>query len=264
MTTSPKPDFPSQPQAWRKRGPVGAAADRHVRKLQRGYRADSPVAVSTLARLRRGVGRPALDLADLWGLTGSEELLNPPNEAPDDKQRPIDHDRAELALHVAVTLWALHQQSHREIDMHVTDYGLGRAVRELMRRKTAAPGTPASTGEVSSSSVDDELNEPLRKRFVRVSTATSVDILAVRLREIVLLLRAGGLPLDYGLLADQLYAWQRPSDRGHVHRAWGRDFHLAASRTKQQGPTSDDRDGPLSQPEPSDPYEAYGPLVPGN
>ncbi|MFJ8676393.1 type I-E CRISPR-associated protein Cse2/CasB [Streptomyces sp. NPDC093589] len=264
MTTNHMFTSSSQSHAWRKRGPVGAAADRHIRKLQHGYRMDSPVAVGALARLRRGVGRPALELADLWGLTGSEELLNPPDEVPDEQRQSIDHDRAELALHVAVTLWALHQQSHREADMHVADHGLGRAVRELMRRKAAAPGDSASTGEAISSSGNDEIDEPLRKRFVRVSTAHSVDSLAARLREVVLLLRAGGVPLDYGLLADQLYAWQRPSDRAQVHRAWGRDFHLAASGAKRREPAPDDQGGVPGQRETSDPYQPYGPLTPGD
>lgn len=264
MTIHHDLNSPSQSPAWQRRGPVGAAADRHIRKLQRGYRADSPVAVGTLARLRRGVGRPALDLADLWGLTGSEELLDPPpNDAPAEEQQFVDLDRAELALHVAVTLWALHQQSHREMDMHVARHGLGRAVRELMRQKAVSQSDSTSTGKAGTAS-GDEINEPLRKRFVRVSTANSVDALAARLREVVLLLRAGGIPLDYGLLADQLYAWQQPSSRAHVHRAWGRDFHLAAPRTKQQKSTADDAGDVPGQRESSDPYQPYGPLVAGD
>src|SRR5262249_42686490 len=114
--------------------------------------------------------------------------------------------RAENAMHVAVTLWALHQQSHREADMHQTGGpGLGAAVRRSMP--------------------DNDIDKPIRKRFVRAATSSSLDVLAQRLREIVVLLRAEAIPLDYGLLAEQLFQWQQPGGPAQVHRAWGRSFH---------------------------------------
>lgn len=225
-TTSPSP------YGTRAQGPVGVTVDRCIRRLQKGYRDDRPSAVSTLARLRRGAGRPAHDVQDLWGLTGTEELAGVLAELPDDERRRFDHDLAEEALHLAVTLWALHQQSHREADMHVAGRGLGRAVRLLM---SPAAGQ-AGAGPVSDDGgkrVEPELNEPLRRRFVRVGTASSIDSLAQRLREIVLLLRRDGIALDYGLLADQLYRWQLPAFTAEIRREWGRDFHLAGATRAQ-------------------------------
>jgi CRISPR system Cascade subunit CasB len=210
---------------------VGTSAERRIRQLQRGYRDDRPTAVSALARLRRGAGQPANSLPDLWGQTGTEELSlllaesaeNAPGATgPETLGRcPVDHARAEEALHLAVTLWALHQQSHRDMDTHLAGYGLGRSVRKLMTRGTTAADDNAKSAP--------ELDEPLRRRFVRVGTATTLDVLGQRLREIVLLLRKSDIPLDYGLLADQLYRWQRLSDRADVRREWGRDFHLAGT-----------------------------------
>jgi CRISPR system Cascade subunit CasB len=142
-------------------------------------------------------------------------------------QRPIDYEHAEEALHLAVTLWALHQQSHRTMDMHSTGYGLGRAVRVLMS-KTA----PAAEGAGAAKSAP-ALDEPLRRRFVRVGTAASLEVLGQRLREIVLLLRKSEVPLDYALLADQLYRWQLDSAQAGVRREWGRDFHLAGTTRAQ-------------------------------
>ncbi|MFJ4406824.1 type I-E CRISPR-associated protein Cse2/CasB [Streptomyces sp. NPDC088910] len=190
---------------------IGTATDRCIRRLQGGYRNDRPAAVATVARLRRGVGRPAYDVQDLWGLTGTEELaLVIAESATGTVQRP-DEERADEALNMAVTLWALHQQSHRDTDTHVPGYGLGRSVRLLMvpaAVRTVGGPAPASPVPVPS---EPEIDEVIRRRFVRVGTATTLDVLAQRLREIVLLLRKNSIPLDYALLADQLYRWS--SDR---------------------------------------------------
>lgn len=188
----------------------------HIVRLQAGYRNDRPDAVAALARIRRGAGRPANTLPDLWGLTGTERLFG---YGLDEKEIT----RAENAVHIAVTLWALHQQSRRDANMHVSDGPqFGSAVRKLM------PGA--------------EIDEAIRKRFVRAGTATSLDVLSQRLRDLVLLLRQAALPLDYGLLADQLYQWQEPGGQTLVHRAWGRSFHAfrPAEAGSAANPTSTD------------------------
>lgn len=216
----------------RARGPVGTAVERYIRPLQKGYRDDRPVAVSTLARLRRGAGHPAHAVQDLWGLTGTDELAAAVADLSDDERRRFDDDRAEEALHLAVTLWALHQQSHRGADMHVAGRGLGRAVRLLMSPPSANAEKSSESGpaaESGAAKVEPELHEPLRRRFVRVGTATSLDALAQRLREIVLMLRRDDIALDYALLADQLYRWQHLAFTAEVRREWGRDFHLAGA-----------------------------------
>lgn len=225
-TTEPAPapaPAPERPSL----GPVGTAADLYIRPLQKAYRDDLSYAVAALARLRRGAGKPANAVPDLWGQTGTEQLAAELGRRAADEPAHLDFDRAEEALHLAVTLWALHQQSHREHNMHATGHGLGRAVRDLMR--AVSPGS-AATG--SGASTVQDLDEPIRRRFVRTGNANTLDTLAVRCREITQLLRAHGIPLDYGLLADQLYQWQDVTRRADVRRAWGRDFHLAATRRK--------------------------------
>lgn len=229
MTTSTAIPGPTA-KGHRDRGPVADAADRCIRRLQYGYRQDHPSAVATLARLRRGAGRPAHDVQDLWGLTATDELSGVLAELPDGEQRRFDHDRAEEALHLAVTLWALHQQSHREADMYLPGRGLGRAVRVLMIPTSGSAENAADTAQGTDGGrtrAEPALDEPLRRRFVRVGTSSSFDGLAQRLREIVLLLRRSSVALDYGLLADQLYRWQLPAQRAEVRREWGRDFHLS-------------------------------------
>lgn len=192
---------------------VEQATRSSIASLQARYLNDDPAAVAKIARLRRGAGKRAHELQELWGIDAldklaelMEELAEPPHQE--------DAERAEEAVFLASTLWALHQQSRREDKMHVDGRHLGGAVRALIQQ--------------SATSGADEEGSPLRTRLVRVGTAESLDSVAVRLREIVLLLRTASEPLDYARLAGQLYRWQNRRDRPGVQREWGREFHLAA------------------------------------
>ncbi|MFD4635391.1 type I-E CRISPR-associated protein Cse2/CasB [Streptomyces sp. NPDC058284] len=200
--------------------------------LQRGYLGDQSYAVGALARLRRGAGKDFSQVPDLWGLADTGAL----HDGPAAGGRPLDEaelTRAEDAVHVALTLWALHQQS-RSTAMHragsrTAPRGLGGAVRQLM---------PAG-----------EIAEPVRKRFVRVGTAPGLPVVAQRLREIVVMLRGADIPLDYALLAGQLYGWQEPTGREAVRRAWGRSFH------SYRAPQKNEADAPAASDHITDPTD---------
>ncbi|MGW1075161.1 type I-E CRISPR-associated protein Cse2/CasB [Streptomyces sp. NPDC002537] len=234
----------------------GRATARCVGRLQALYRQDDPVAVATLARLRRGIGQRAHESPGTWGIDGLEELarlreeqgaesLLERGEAPprffsaDEGGRVERRETAEEeAVHLAVTLWALHQQSVRDANMHEFEWSLGRAVRRLAWGKSGTTDPVTTTdqeGRKAGPQSDDELSESLRKRFVRVGTANSFDSLAVRLREMVVLLHNARIPLDYGRLADQLCTWQDENRRGEVRREWGREFHLSFSEGARSG-----------------------------
>lgn len=199
---------------------VAELAATHIGAWQDGYLKDRSHAVGALARLRRGAGRDASETPDLWTLIDTDPLHTPAQGT-----RPLgEHEleRAENALHAALTLWAFHQQS-RSAPMHrrhtrERPAGLGAAVRRLM---------PA-----------DGLNEPVRKRLVRAGTAPDLATLTQRLRDIVALLRRDDIPLDYALLAGQLYLWQWPDGPAAVRRRWGRSFHeQPRTRPAPDGPT---------------------------
>ncbi|MFF4323807.1 type I-E CRISPR-associated protein Cse2/CasB [Streptomyces sp. NPDC001568] len=222
----PAPATPPEPQRTsgaasataKELAPLRKAVAQHVRTLQHAYHRDSPQAVQALARLRRGIGRQANETPDLWGLLGIEAFY----DAQPDGRRLSDAEalRAERAAHVAVTLWALHQQSQRSHRMHVDDgISLGTAVRRLMS------GT--------------ERDEPIQKRLLRAGTATTFDVLGQRLRELVVLLRKAEIPLDYGLLAEQLDQWQQPGGPRLVRQAWGRSFHAFRPRVASGGQQGD-------------------------
>lgn len=141
-----------------------------------------------LAALRRGVNREPGSVPQMWRyyttLTADGRLT------------------AQLvAEHLALTLFAVHQQSRTE-PMHRDGVGLGLAVRELKR-----------PGRFSEDAVD--------RRFAAAATATSLPELAVHLRGLVGQLRSANQPLDYTRLTADLRDWQSP-DRSHaVRRRWG-------------------------------------------
>ena len=196
---------------------------RHITVLQGGYLGDRPEAVATLAKLRRGAGRPVGVVPELWGLSVPEELYEAAEKRKDGLPA-LTVEQAEEAAHLAITLWATHQQSHRE-KMHLAEgRELGAAVRMLAGK-------------------DGRARESVLKRFVRVGTATSLSVLAQRLRDIVTLLRRDAIALDYGLLAEQLYHWQKPGGPQRVRRSWGRSFHAHRVREDTQNGPNSDADG---------------------
>ncbi|MGW8697604.1 type I-E CRISPR-associated protein Cse2/CasB [Streptomyces eurythermus] len=232
------------------------AVARTIGRLQSGYQRDVPWAVASVARLRREAGRDAHVSPTAWGLDHLETLaeLREERRTADGEKDGVspayfsslayksrqEQERCEdTAVHVAVTLWALHQQSLRDEPMHLTGWSLGRSVRRLAHGKTGIRDSGTATGdggtadEIRAAERVENASETVRRRFVRIGAASDTDVLATRLREMVLLLRSARIPLDYTLLADQLLLWQDENRRDSVRRAWGRDFHRRYGSSRQ-------------------------------
>lgn len=202
---------------------VARLTHQRISEWQRRYLADEAKGVAALARLRRGAGRDAGQLPDLWELVD----ISPLHELRRDGRALSEGElsQAEDAVHVALTLWALHQQARgagmHQLHRRERPRGLGAAVHRLM-----------SAGEI---------DEPLRKRLVRAGTAPDLPTLAQRLRDIIVLLRRAEVRLDYALLAGQLYQWQWPGGADTVRTEWGRSFHAwrEDDGLRQNPPTAD-------------------------
>lgn len=256
MTTSTNQTFstPGTDATDRSVALVQSATRRTVGRLQGGYRQDVASAVAAVARLRREAGRDPHVSPTAWGLDDLEDLSflrdaeqETEQERRGDEAAPqhfsararqwVEERQAQedRAVHLAVTLWALHQQSIRDTPMHQSNWPLGRAVRRLAHGMTGTQDQleAADTGKGGSEGERhpvEEASETIRKRFVRIGTSTDFDTLSGRLRQMVLLLRAARIPLDYGYLAGQLLLWQSEPLQDGVRRAWGREFHLAYAR----------------------------------
>jgi CRISPR system Cascade subunit CasB len=179
-------------------GDVGALVARRVRVLQETRSRSSSVAA--LAHLRANVARePGAD-PRIWSLT----VEGVPGDARGDSA-----SAEERAVHAALTLYAVHQQS-RSDGMHQPGVGLGRAVARLDRARGGG---------------ESEHTSPVRRRFDAAVTAEDLTEVVHHLRGLVGQLRADGIGLDYGMLADDLHLYQRPDGADVVRRRWARQFH---------------------------------------
>lgn len=163
--------------------------------------ADERTARAMLARLRRGVGTVPGDMPELWGVTFSgmaEEMLSTCG-AP---------TKEEWAVHIALTMFALHQQGHdvKTQCMHRQGQSLGKALRRFCMG-------------------DEEARKRIKRRFDAVATADNIGEAAYHLRGLIQLLRSESIPLDYAALAGDLYFFQIESTAPSVRLAWGQDFY---------------------------------------
>lgn len=156
---------------------------------------------ASLAKLRRGVGKRPGSLPDIWELT----LGGLPSDSLSEVDEPT---MAEWASHMAMTLFALHQQGKDPRDnlMSVSGKPLGGAVRTLI----------STRGEASEGA--------LKRRFDAAVTADSPAELAHHLRGLVQLMRSEGIPLDYPQLAVDLWEFQSLESRDRVRLRWGRKY----------------------------------------
>ncbi len=162
-----------------------------------------------LAQLRRGIGQAPGEIPALWGSFLAE--------MPEEFQGKTTASHEEWAIYLALTYYALHQQGNEE-NMSREGYSLGRAVRKL--------------AECNTSAQDWESSSVLR-RFNALATAKDIQEISHHLRGLIQLLRSakgGGIPLDYPLLAAELYGLQCdmpglehiPAD---IKLRWGQDLY---------------------------------------
>lgn len=159
---------------------------------------------ASLARMRRAVGADIADHPEAWCEVYSgfpEELVGAGDEVG-----PYEH-----AAHVALALFALHQQSQTQ-PMHARGPSarLGSAVRKL--------ATPNDVQEHEQATI---------RRFDALVTADGFGEIVHHLRGIVLLLKNKSIPLDYGQLASDLASLHWPEGATRVKLRWARDLYSA-------------------------------------
>ena len=177
---------------------AGRLVDRRIggsRGLQARYLDNESRARGELAALRKGASRSPGELPEIWELT-RVEVPDGAGDAP---------TWEEIAVHTAMTLYAVHQQSRTESMFH-PGVGPGRAARRLI-------GPP------------DEENPSARARFNALVTSTTVAELRHHLRGFVSQLRARDIALDHAMLADDITRFQRPNGAKQVRLAWARQYY---------------------------------------
>ncbi|MFC2659448.1 MAG: type I-E CRISPR-associated protein Cse2/CasB [Actinomyces sp.] len=181
----------------RRLGRIGLLVNQRIggaHGLQKRYLDNESLGRAEVAALRKGANRAPGELPEIWELT-RVEVPDGAGDAP---------TREEIAVHTAMTLYAVHQQSRSEC-MFVPGRGLGRAAHQLV-------GT-------------DEENPSARARFNALVTSTTVAELRHHLRNLVSLLRSRGIALDHAMLADDIVRFQRPGGAKSVRLAWARQYY---------------------------------------
>nr|MDT0661571.1 type I-E CRISPR-associated protein Cse2/CasB [Micromonospora sp. DSM 115978] len=156
------------------------------------WRKDEPPG-GDLAAMRRGAGREAGDVPEMWRFY---------SKLTRDGRRSRDLE----AEHAALTLFAIHQQSKRR-PMHRHGIGLGTAMRALRL-----------SGKFSTEAVD--------RRFSAAATATSFPEVRLHLRGLITQLRTIDQPLDYTQLCKDLSNWQSADQVSRVRRTWGGQYFV--------------------------------------
>lgn len=156
---------------------------------------------AAMAQLRRGVGHVPGERPMLWGsfLTGLPEELCSLSGEP---------SRAEWAIYTALTLYALHQQGKSD-SVQAESVSLGKAARCL-------------AGD------SEEEHQRIWRRLNLVALAEDMQEMSYRLRQLVTLLKASGVGLDYALLAADLFEYQFETSANRVRLRWGQDFFHAS------------------------------------
>lgn len=180
---------------------------RTVERLQPRYlkTPPEPAARAALARLRRAAGHPVAASVDVFDLVVNPDAPHVRGDAP---------TRDEQAIHLALTLYAIHQQSQLA-RMHVRGTSFGTALGRLRF-------------------VDGAENPGVVRRFQALGTAHDLAEVANYARALVTLLRAADRGFDYGTFAGDLVRLQDPKQRTSVLLNWGRDFYRTAKNEEQQ------------------------------
>jgi CRISPR type I-E-associated protein CasB/Cse2 len=159
----------------------------------------SKSAGAEIAQLRKGVGRPAGSVPELWRYYA---VAISDYEAATGVMPP-----GLVAEHAALALFGVHQQS-QSTSMHRPGEHIGTALRKLR-------SSPQFTANA----------EALDRRVNAAATATSVTELVFHLRGLITLLRGQQLPLDYTKLTEDIAAWHHPDGRAWVRRRWGASYY---------------------------------------
>ena len=173
-----------------------------VGKLQGKYIAGSSSAVASLARLRRAVSAEPGSDPFVW----QETLEGLPKQFVGDDQTVSLEERA---VHAAMTLFAVHQQS--KIDkMHKPRISFGAAASKLAY----------ATG------MEGKQNPAVLRRFQALGTATSLTESVTNARGLIGQFRSAGISLDYGRLAVDLARLQDSRSADTVRLEWGRAYYF--------------------------------------
>ncbi len=160
---------------------------------------ETGISKARMAQLRRGIGKKPGENPEIWG----SFLIDLPEQF---MSNTIEPSKAEWAIYIALTMYALHQQGHSEsVNRQGYEYFLGQAVGKLVKNT-------------------DDL-ERIQKRFSVMALSSNMTELSYYLRCIIRLLSDENICLDYAELAKELFLFQLDNRADGIRLKWGQDFY---------------------------------------
>lgn len=183
--------------------PFPACIDRKIRILVGGYLRDSSTSVSALARLRRNVGsRVGTDPSILqWTIADLPQYM----PSGDSGSEPTTREEA---AHTALTLFAMHQQSIKDVSMHRLGVSFGYACGQLVVAQPAK-------------------GKGIQRRFDALQTSVVWEETVRHSRGLIQLLRNSRIMFDYAAFAQDLISLRDEDRANGVRLRWGRDYFRA-------------------------------------
>ncbi len=164
-----------------------------------------------LAKLRRGAGKAPFEVPEIWEVTMADLPDSLVSKHGDIRSNASP---ADWAVHVALTLYAMHQQGETA--------------------SVSREGT--SFASAMRAIVTENNKEAVKRRFDAIITADNLAELSHHARSMVQIIKSSGksLTVDYPALAKDLYQFQYPDGRSQVRLRWGRDFYRLKGKKEDQ------------------------------
>lgn len=204
---------------------IARFVSRKIRELDRidGDGEGGARARADLAVLRRGLGKSPADIPAVWAVT----LADAPDEISPTATgaAPPRPTRAEWAVHIALSFYALHRQGKSECMSAGAAPAADDSPSEAGYRR--GPTFGAALGALRR---DPNKEAGIVRRFNAVATADDLQEFSRHALGVVQMLRAAERPLkfDYPAFAVDMFWYQFPDHRAKITLKWGRDFWRAA------------------------------------
>lgn len=170
-----------------------------------------------LADLRRGLGHAPGELPELFGTI----LLDLPEKFMSSDGTATAE---EWASYIALTLYALHRQGgevNNELAHTDANVSIGRALKRYSKQQMA-------------DKKDDNAEKRVLQKMQMLVTSKDMGELSYHLRGVVQLLKREGIPLNYGMLAADLYEFQDTDGKNCVSLRWGQDFYREKNKKQDE------------------------------
>lgn len=194
-------------------GTIRGYVGKRVLALQKAYLAGASSARGTLARLRR-LDTPG---GGSWMVVG-EELLA---DLPDLGLGMLDQERLMRCAKASLRFYAIHQQSKQ------------RPMAVVPSEDDPRRGSFGSACHAIAWGDDGEGAAGVRRRMALVEAAGGIEGVEACMRQLVLLMRAKDVQLDYGRLAHDLYLLQFDWARDGIFMEWALDYYAPKDRLEQ-------------------------------